>query len=144
MQDIEVFYRRREDAGGQSRQLPIGCLNQDISEGTEANSAYYVFIRPLVTRDRWKAASSFEFVMCSLYQEGMQDLAKGSAGKYRYLRPVSDNYSRPKITSIELVGEKPTGTDHCTENINADRDGRPLYLCWKLEEAGSLLQDRKN
>ena len=114
---------------------PKGFLDEDI--GQDHNPQYSVFIRPNMTYSRSLAASSFDLIIQAHPANDMQDLAKGYGSNYFYLRPVKLAGSR-KITRIWLL-QAAYGTDGCTENINPAPGKRHLYLCWKLEEKGTLL-----
>lgn len=65
----------------------------------------------------------------------MSSVARGAAGKYRYIHPQYVKGAK-KIYCMNLLRPKnyiegpPVGYDGSTMNINDGRDGR-LYLIWK-------------
>ena len=105
----------------------------DINEGFHGKE---VQIKPIWTYDKSKAASGFELVISDIEDNttNNENIANGSGGKFRYIIPKYTSYA-PKITDILIVQDRQQDMN-CTDDINKERLGPHLYLCWEFEQTG--------
>lgn len=83
--------------------------------------------------------TNIQVVVQSESNDNYTDLAAGAGGKYRYLKMLRDS-SHTRIKRIGLLrspkskyiyGDRQKyGWDECTRDINEDRGGDWLHLCW--------------
>jgi len=114
--DIIVVYQ--DNAGPAT-----DCLPEDINKGFEGK---YVYIKPIYTTTESQGVTSFSLIIDKNSKSGYDDLAKGTGGDYRYLIP--ERGSGRKIKNV-FLSENVQGDGH-TGDINKNRGGRYLYLCW--------------
>ena len=96
-----------------------------------------MYIKPTRTLDKLRAATGFELIVTDddyPYMYSHKNVAEGAAGEFRYILPVySDG---PKVTRIFFLEADNPHWGGCTENINKNRYGRSLALCWETPETG--------
>ncbi|RYP25855.1 hypothetical protein DL767_008246 [Monosporascus sp. MG133] len=105
---------------------------EDINKGY---GGQYVYLRPQYTSNRNEAACGF-----SLYTTYVEDLCANDISKgdghdlYRYINVYHklDNEGTRVIGSVYLREERMG--DGQTDDLNKDRGGRDLYLCWKYAD----------
>lgn len=67
-----------------------------------------------------------------------KDLAKGAGGQYRFLKMLREPHSNMRIKRVGLLrsseyiygDRRAHGWDECTGDLNKDRKGDWLHLCW--------------
>jgi hypothetical protein len=83
------------------------------------------------------AASSFTIIRQSQEKHGMDDIARGTGGDFRYVVPESNPREMKKINGINLlrsnnaVNVPPNGYSGMSPDINKGRKKDFLYLIWK-------------
>lgn len=91
----------------------------------------------LINQD--EAATKIQFVKQGSRNDAYQDLAAGAGGAYRYLKLIRDS-SHSRIKRVGFLRSRKSnyiygdrhkyGWDDCTGDINMDRKGDWLHLCW--------------
>ena len=85
-----------------------------------------MWLVPTYTTDPGAAATSFHLVVQSSPVSGMDDLAKGSGGGYRYIFTKSDADEPNKIVHAVLIRSStsmstaPAGWDTISEDLNKE------------------------
>lgn len=115
---------------------------------TKVVSNFSIFFKVFEVRQETKilfnkqdeAVTGMQLVVQSERNEAYTDLAGGAGGKYRYFKMLRDRNSHTKIKRVGLLrspkskfiygDRKDHGWDECTHDINADRSGDFLHLCW--------------
>ncbi|KAH8149536.1 uncharacterized protein LAJ45_06164 [Morchella importuna] len=105
---------------------------QDINKGFGGE---YVYLVPRYTTDRSKAASGFSVHTSFIEDLEANDISKGDGSTlYRYIHThYYLNNSDMRVVSSVHLREEEMG-DGNTGNLNKDRGGRFLYLCWKYAD----------
>lgn len=104
-----------------------------LTNGLLASSSpgQYVYLVPRYTADKKKACCGFS--LFTSYNEDLtaNDMAKGD-GKdlYRYLHVHYDVAGNHRTVGKVYLKEETMGDGH-TDDLNKDRGGRFLYLCWE-------------
>lgn len=136
IKDIQVVYT------DQSVERPQNLITESTGGSPDINKGFggkYVWLVPVWTSNADKAVTNIQFVMQSSSNEAYRDLAAGTGGQYRYLKMLKD-MSHTRIKRVGLLrspkakyiyGDRHKyGWDECTEDINSDRKGDWLHLCW--------------
>lgn len=86
------------------------------------------------------AATGIRFVSQNEKNEAYRDLARGSGGRFRYLKMLHQPTSHTRIKRVGLLrsirseyiyGDRERyGWDECTSDINENRGGDWLHVCW--------------
>lgn len=102
----------------------------------------YSYIEEEYTDKRSEAASGFIFEQTQVEDFHAADLSKGDGKKYfRYLHAFYTYGGYAAITRVWLSRTKDTTEgDGRTTDINKDRGGDFLYLCWEYEKEGERPQ----
>lgn len=88
--------------------------------------------------DQDEAVTNIQFVEQRQSNDDYTDLAAGAGGTNRYLKMLRDT-SKTRIKKVGLLrtpngqgvsDSKKYGWDRCTYDINTNRGGDCLYLCW--------------
>lgn len=100
-----------------------------------ASLGEYVYLVPRYTTDRSKAASGFSVHTSFIEDLEANDISKGDGSTlYRYIHThYYLNNSDMRVVSSVHLREEEMG-DGNTGNLNKDRGGRFLYLCWKYAD----------
>lgn len=100
----------------------------------------HVWLVPSYTTDPAAAATSLHVVVQSSPSGGMDDIAKGTGGGYRYVFAKADPDEPRKITyalllrSSTKVATAPPGWDRISEDLNKGRRRTYLYILMKMTE----------
>ncbi|CAE6429138.1 unnamed protein product [Rhizoctonia solani] len=100
-----------------------GLNGRDINAGFRGEYTYLVERR---TDDPHRAVRGFSITYTRHTDHNAADLAKGARGLYRYLNA---HYHDGRPIKSVFLSEARQG-DGSTEDINKDRGGVYLYLCW--------------
>lgn len=83
--------------------------------------------------------TNVQVVVQSKRNDAYNDLAAGAGGSYRYLKMLQDS-SHTRIKRVGILrspkakyiygNRREYGWDECTGDINEDRKGDWLHLCW--------------
>lgn len=131
------FYDINNGMGGQFFRIPTrGNFTDTHSLGQ------YSYIIQEYTDKRSEAASAFIFEKTQVEDFHAADLSKGDGRKYfRYLHAFYTYGGYAAITRVWLSRTRDTTEgDGRTTNINQDRGGDSLYLCWEYEKKGECPQ----
>ena len=91
---------------------------------------------PTYTYNPSEATTRFDLIVQRGALSGLDDLAKGAGGDFRYLKAVPNPKSASKIMTLKLyrsngpVGTFPAMYAGCTGDINVNRGKTYLYLMW--------------
>lgn len=98
----------------------------------------YSYITEEHTDKRSEAASGFQVEITKIEDFHAADLSKGDGKEYfRYLHAIYTYGGIAAITRVWLSTTKDTTEgDGRTEDINRNRGGDFLYLCWEYEKEG--------
>ncbi|RGP81410.1 hypothetical protein FLONG3_555 [Fusarium longipes] len=131
---IEVSY---------SADQPSDCVSEIFGRSADINKGQggeYVWLKVHYATKPIDLVSNIWFERCDRKIEGLDDLAKGAGGQYRYLH-IKNDMSQPRyVTEVALFRDDsrhdgvPEGWDGMTTDINAGRKGDFLYLLWKTKE----------
>ncbi|EKM52217.1 uncharacterized protein PHACADRAFT_164147 [Phanerochaete carnosa HHB-10118-sp] len=136
--DLKVKY------GDSPAEAPPNALRELTGLSNDVNQRYggkHVWLVPSYTTDPAAAATSFHVVVQHSPSGGMDDIAKGIGGGYRYVFTKSDPDELRKITYAVLlrsswkVATPPSGWDNISEDLNKGRRGTYLYILLKMTES---------
>ncbi|KAJ8073636.1 hypothetical protein PM082_011914 [Marasmius tenuissimus] len=107
--------------------------HHDINKGMGGECSY---IKPEYTDKRSEAAFGFEVEVTKIEDFHAADLSKGDRMTYfRYLHAFYTYGGLPAITKVWISTVKDTTEgDGRTGDINRNRGGESLYLCWEYEK----------
>lgn len=113
---------------------PEGYLREDVNKGFGGKYTYV----GQVSGKKSQACAGFEFVRTRhaigyLPAHSTGDMAKGAGGDYRYLKPVFHGRRKVKEVWWTENANEGGGDKGCTGDVNAGREGRYLYFCWRTE-----------
>jgi hypothetical protein len=93
----------------------------------------YVYLVPEYTSNVQEAAFAFSLLTTYNADINAADISKGD-GKdlFRYIRTHYRHDKSQVITKVWLARHTPGGDGH-TDDLNKDRGGDYLYLCWEYE-----------
>jgi hypothetical protein len=135
LKEIDVVYTEDAVSKPENSLQEIDGGNADINAGFGGK---FVWLVPIWTTDRTKAATSVEIIAQKAENSNYEDLAKGAGGEYRYLKIFRDPTAGVGITRLRLLRTMSSttlpstrGWKHCTGDINMRRKGDFLYLCWE-------------
>ncbi|KAH0604005.1 uncharacterized protein H6S33_007036 [Morchella sextelata] len=105
---------------------------EDINKGF---GGQYVYLVPRYTTHRNKAASGFSLYTSYIEDWCANDISKGDGLEtFRYINThYYLNNSNMRVVGSVYLREKEMG-DGNTDDLNKDRGGRYLFLCWKYAE----------
>jgi len=136
LKGFHVVYTQDKVSKPEESVQEVHGLNADINEGFGGD---FVWLLPIWTTRLSEGASGIELIIQSEENKDYQDLAKGTGGEFRYLKMIRDASSRKRITEIKLFRTtneslKPSdlGYPNYSEDINKNRRGDFLYLCWRV------------
>uniref|UniRef100_T1IT88 Uncharacterized protein n=1 Tax=Strigamia maritima TaxID=126957 RepID=T1IT88_STRMM len=137
LKNIKVVYTGEGDAASKPSNslVEVDGWNADINGGFDGD---HVWLVPVWTTNPAIAATSIEVIIQRRENNRYSNLARGAGGPYRYLKMITDSVSNERITNLKLwrskdKTSKPSleGWKGWTGDINADRGGDYLYICWK-------------
>ena len=101
--------------------------------------ASFVYLVPARTTIAGAAATALQIVVQEPPFPGMNDLAKGSGGAFRFVFAWVNPDERRKIVEVMLfrsedsIGKPPAGWNLMTGDINQGRGGEFLYIIAKVQ-----------
>ena len=109
------------------------------SDSADTNRGFggkYTWIVPVLTDEREEAADHFDLEITWFLPYEMvgrdKDLAITTGGDYRYLIPVRGSQAIQNLCLERLYFFGYFASrSNCTRDINYDRGGTFLYLCWQ-------------
>lgn len=140
---VEVVYGDNTNAidgedinkGFGSKLIDVLHINSSLILIVYLVSTEYVYLVAKYTEDSSKAASGFSVHTTYVEDLDANDIAKGDGlDLYRYIHNhyYYENSDMPLVGSVYLK-EDVMGDGH-TDDLNKDRGGRFLYLCWTYVE----------
>ncbi|GJE96972.1 hypothetical protein PsYK624_131820 [Phanerochaete sordida] len=135
--DLKVKY------GDSPSDAPPNALRELTGLSNDLNhqfSGKHVWLVPSFTTDPAAAATSLHVVVQNSASGGMDDIAKGTGGGYRYVFAKSDPDAPRKTTYAVLLRSStrvlaaPPGWDAISEDINKNRRRSYLYILMKMTE----------
>ncbi|CAF3381942.1 unnamed protein product [Rotaria socialis] len=135
---IVVYGDNPSDAPTENRVQEI--KNQNDVQSDDLNKDFrgkYTWLVAEYTTNVEDAASSFLIYMQSQEKHGMEDIARGTGGDFRYVVPVKNQREKKKINEINLLRSSnsvdvvPDGYSGKSIDINRGRKKDFLYLIWK-------------
>lgn len=138
LKDIHVTYAK--DAVSK----PYDSLVEQHGRSTDVNAGFggeFVYLVPVWTDRVSEAVTSIEVIIQREENRSFRDLSKGAGGDYRYLKMMRNPYSHTRVTKVGLwraPNASPTpgsrGWNSWTGDINRNRGGDFLYVCWMNRE----------
>uniref|UniRef100_T1IMR4 Uncharacterized protein n=1 Tax=Strigamia maritima TaxID=126957 RepID=T1IMR4_STRMM len=135
LKTIDVVYTGDAVSKPSNSLVEVDGLNTDINGGFGGD---YVWLVPVWTTNPAEAATSIQVIIQDGNNGQYKDMAKGAGGSYRYVKMAHDSASNERITELKLWrtpdgGSKPSknGWNYWTGDINANRGGDYLYICWQ-------------
>ena len=137
MSALQVKYGNEQSQAPGNRVPELNHQSDDINHGYGGK---YVWLVPVYTEDADEGAVRFDLFIQETAHSGWSDLAKGTGGSYRYLRPAADKNVQEKITDLHLQrsnSEVKNFNDYGghTGDINRGRALSYLYLLWNTRTA---------
>lgn len=136
IKDIQVVYTQ------QSIDRPQNLITETSGGSPDINNGFggkYVWLVPIWTSSKDESVTNIHFVKQEDHNDAYKDLAAGTGGEYRYLKMMKDT-SHTRIKRVGLLRSPKSkyifgdrhkyGWDECTDDINSDRKGDWLHLCW--------------
>ncbi|KAG4070498.1 hypothetical protein HA402_005730 [Bradysia odoriphaga] len=124
-----------------SSKKPPNAIEEMYGMSADINSGFggdYVWLVPIWTTYMMEGVTKIHFVVQMSWNSTYSDLAAGAGGGYRYLKMEKDIGSSKRIKSVGLLRSskhikdiREFGWDERTSDINENRGGNYLYLCWK-------------
>uniref|UniRef100_T1IV27 Uncharacterized protein n=1 Tax=Strigamia maritima TaxID=126957 RepID=T1IV27_STRMM len=138
LKTISVVYTEDAVSKPSNSLVEVDGWNTDINDGFNGD---YVWLVPVWTTNPAEAATSIEVIIQGHRNDHYSDMAKGAVGSFRYLKMIHDFVSTQRITKLKLwrtphrdVTPSTRGWKHWTGDINVNRKGDFLYVCWEAVE----------